>query len=80
MGGSFRLRRSWPVHYGGSLDARARTDATVNAFRVLTQDVGIFTMSYSLENIPVRAGLSGPGPRWSAQPGSTWNVHEWTWQ
>jgi peptide/nickel transport system substrate-binding protein len=63
-----------------SLDERAREDAELQALRVLTQDVGIFAMSYNTENIPVRRGLVGPGTRWPAQTGTTWNVHEWEWK
>jgi peptide/nickel transport system substrate-binding protein len=63
-----------------SLDDGARTDSLLQALKVMSDDVGIFTMSYNTENIPVRKGLFGPGPRWSAQGGTTWNIHEWTWQ
>ena len=63
-----------------SLDQRAREDAELQALRAMTQDVGIFTMSYNTENIPVRKGLIGPGTRWPAQTGTTWNVHEWEWR
>jgi ABC-type transport system substrate-binding protein len=63
-----------------SLDEAARQSATVQALRVMSQDVGIIAMSYNTENIPVRKGLFGPGTRWPAQTGTTWNVHEWEWR
>jgi len=63
-----------------SLDATERANAVVEALRILTTDVGLFGLSYTSENIPVRKGLAGPGPRWPGQVGNTWNVHEWHWQ
>jgi peptide/nickel transport system substrate-binding protein len=63
-----------------SLDARERSQAVVQALRVLTEDVGVFGLSYNSENIAVRKGLVGPGPRWPAQVGNSWNVHEWSWR
>jgi peptide/nickel transport system substrate-binding protein len=62
-----------------TLDDRERAEAVVQAFRVLTEDVGVIGMSYNMEIIPVRKGLIGPAPRWPAQPGNTWNVYEWRW-
>jgi peptide/nickel transport system substrate-binding protein len=62
-----------------SLEESARADATIQALKVMSDDVGVFAMSYNTENIPIRKGLTGPGPRWSAQGGTTWNVHEWSW-
>ena len=62
-----------------TLDDRERDEAVVQAFRVLTEDVGVIGMSYNMEIIPVRKGLVGPAPRWPAQPGNTWNVYEWRW-
>lgn len=38
------------------------------------------SMSYVVENIAVRKGLVGLGPRWPGQIGSTWNVHDWRWE
>lgn len=63
-----------------SLDARERSQAVVQALKALTEDVGVFGLSYNSENIAVRRGLVGPGPRWPAQVGNTWNVHEWQWR
>jgi peptide/nickel transport system substrate-binding protein len=62
-----------------SLNDAERVDATVQAFQTMNDEVGIITMSYSTENIPIRKGLVGPGPRWPAQGGTTWNIHEWAW-
>lgn len=56
-----------------------QADAVVEMFRVLTDDLGYFGMSYHMDNTPVRKGLVGPGPRWPAQAGNTWNIHEWRW-
>jgi len=63
-----------------SLDVAERETAVVQALRVLTEDVGIIGLSYNTENVAVRKGLIGPGPRWPAQVGNTWNIHEWRWQ
>jgi peptide/nickel transport system substrate-binding protein len=63
-----------------SLDVGERDTAVVQALRVLTEDVGIIGLSYNTENVATRKGLVGPGPRWSAQVGNTWNVHEWRWE
>lgn len=63
-----------------SLDARERDDAVIGALRILTDDVGIIGLSYNSENLAVRKGLVGPGPRWPAQVGNTWNIHEWRWE
>jgi peptide/nickel transport system substrate-binding protein len=62
-----------------TLDDRERADAVTQAFKVLTEDVGVIPMSYNMEIVPVRRGLVGPAPRWPAQPGNTWNVYEWRW-
>jgi len=62
-----------------SLDANERADATASAVRILAQEVGVLGMSYNSENIAVRKGLVGPGPRSSEQVGNTWNIHEWHW-
>lgn len=62
-----------------SLDAAERESAIVGALRVMTQDVGIIGLSYSTENVAVRKGLVGPGPRWPSQVGNTWNIHQWYW-
>jgi peptide/nickel transport system substrate-binding protein len=63
-----------------SLDAAERARALVQALKILTEDLGIIGLSYTSENIPVRKGLIGPGPRWPGQVGNTWNVHEWHWK
>jgi ABC-type oligopeptide transport system substrate-binding subunit len=62
-----------------TLDEQERANAVVNAFRLLTQDVGVIPMSYNLDNIAVRKGLVGPVARWSSAQGDTWNIHEWYW-
>jgi peptide/nickel transport system substrate-binding protein len=62
-----------------SLDPAERENAVVGALRVLTEDVGIIGLSYNTENVAVRRGLVGPGPRWPSQVGNTWNVHQWYW-
>jgi len=62
-----------------TLNPGERNDAVVNAWKVLTENVGIFGLSYTPESIPVKKGLSGPGPRWPAQLGGTWNVQDWQW-
>jgi hypothetical protein len=63
-----------------SLDPQERGDAVVQALRILTEEVGLFGLSYVNENIAVRKGLLGPGPRWPGQIGTTWNIHEWRWE
>jgi ABC-type transport system substrate-binding protein len=63
-----------------SLNATERESAVVGALRVLTEDVGIIGLSYSTENVAVRKGLVGPGPRWPSQVGNTWNIHQWYWE
>ena len=63
-----------------SLDRPDRENAIVQAFRVLTEEVGVLGLSYNTENVAVRKGLVGPGARWPAQVGTTWNVHEWYWR
>jgi ABC-type transport system substrate-binding protein len=62
-----------------SLDETERTSAIAAGLRVLTSDVGVLGMSYNSENIAVRKGLVGPGPRSSEQVGETWNIFEWRW-
>jgi peptide/nickel transport system substrate-binding protein len=62
-----------------SLDGTERADATASALRLLAQEVGVLPLSYNSENIAVRRGLVGPGPRSSEQVGNTWNVHDWHW-
>lgn len=61
-----------------SLVETERADATVQALRVITEEVPIIPMSYNLDNVAVRKGLKGPGPR-QPQTKDTWNIHEWTW-
>jgi ABC-type transport system substrate-binding protein len=62
-----------------SLDAGERAEAVVQALRVMTEEAGIIGIAYNAESIPVRRGLVGPGPRWPAQVGTTWNIHQWHW-
>jgi peptide/nickel transport system substrate-binding protein len=62
-----------------SLDPGERGRAVTQALKILTEDVGLIGLFYTSENIPVRTGLVGPGPRWPGQIGNTWNIHEWTW-
>jgi ABC-type transport system substrate-binding protein len=63
-----------------SLDATERSNAVLQALKIITEDVGILGLSYNSEAIPVPKGLVGPGARWPAQIGNTWNVHEWRWE
>ena len=63
-----------------ALDPRERDQAGIEAIKILTEEVGVFGLAYNSENIAVRKGLVGPGPRWPAQVGNTWNVHEWRWE
>ncbi|MPZ15579.1 MAG: hypothetical protein GEU73_14355 [Chloroflexi bacterium] len=65
---------------GSSLEANERANAVVGALQILTTDVGLIGLSYTSENIAVRKGLTGPGPRWPGQVGNTWNIHEWRWE
>jgi peptide/nickel transport system substrate-binding protein len=62
-----------------SLNASERADATASALRILAQEVGVLGLSYNSENIAVRRGLVGPGPRSSEQVGNTWNIQDWHW-
>ena len=48
--------------------------------KIITQDVAYIPLSYNTENIPVRKGLIGPGPRWPGQTGNTWNAYQWYWE
>jgi peptide/nickel transport system substrate-binding protein len=63
-----------------SLDSREREAAAIEGLRIITEEVGVFGLSYSSEGIAVRHGLIGPGQHWPPQVGTTWNVHQWTWQ
>ncbi|HZT06269.1 MAG TPA: ABC transporter substrate-binding protein [Chloroflexota bacterium] len=63
-----------------SLDPAERGQAVVDALKILTEDVGVLGLSYNSENIAVRKGLAGPGPRWPAQQGDTWNIQDWHWE
>jgi peptide/nickel transport system substrate-binding protein len=63
-----------------SLDPAQRDTGVINALKELTDQVGAFGLSYNSENIAVRNGLVGPGPRWPGQIGTTWNVYQWEWQ
>jgi ABC-type transport system substrate-binding protein len=63
-----------------ALDPTERGQAVVEALKILTEDVGIIGIGYNSENLAVKKGLVGPGPRWPGQIGNTWNVHEWRWE
>lgn len=63
-----------------SLDPKERAQAVIRALHVLTDDVGVFGLSYNSESLAVKKGLIGPGPRWPAQVGNTWNIYDWYWQ
>ena len=63
-----------------SLDDDERASATVDAFKIVTNDVAVIPMSYNLDNIAVRKGLIGPGQRWPSAQGDTWNINEWRWE
>jgi peptide/nickel transport system substrate-binding protein len=60
-----------------SLEPAERARAEMDAVRVLTDQLGAFGISLSLDTIPVRKGLVGPQPR--AGLTTTWNVFEWQW-
>jgi peptide/nickel transport system substrate-binding protein len=62
-----------------TLSQQERADAIVNSLKILTEEAGVIPMSYNLDNIAARKGLVGPGARWPAARGDTWNVHEWRW-
>lgn len=62
-----------------TLDSTERASALVEAFRVVTEDLPIIPMSYNLDNVAVRKGLVGPGPR-VGTASDMWNIHEWYWQ
>jgi peptide/nickel transport system substrate-binding protein len=62
-----------------AFDEGERANATVDALKVLTQGVPVIPLSYNIEYVGVRKGLQGPVPRWPAQRGYTWNIHEWRW-
>jgi ABC-type transport system substrate-binding protein len=59
-----------------TLDPIARANATVDALRVIAEDVPNIPMSYNLDNVAVQKGLIGLGPRVSTAD-DLWNVHEW---
>jgi peptide/nickel transport system substrate-binding protein len=63
-----------------SLDPSEREAAIIQAFRAMSEDVGVLGLSYNTENVAVRKGLVGPGARWPGQVGTTWKIHEWRWQ
>jgi ABC-type transport system substrate-binding protein len=63
-----------------SLDPVERAGAVVGALKILTEDVGVFGLAYNSENVAVRKGLVGPGARWPAQIGNTWNIQDWHWE
>ena len=63
-----------------SLDRAERDNALIQALRVITEDVGVISLTYNTENVAVRKGLVGPGARWPGQTGNTWSIHEWYWE
>jgi peptide/nickel transport system substrate-binding protein len=63
-----------------TLNAAERENAVIQAMRIIADDVVYIPLSYNSENIPVRKGLVGPGPRWPGQTGNTWNAHQWYWE
>lgn len=56
-----------------------RTTSILEAVKLLAEEVPMIGTSYHMENVAVRSGLMGPEPRWHAQRGVTWNVHQWRW-
>lgn len=63
-----------------SLDPNERASALVQALKIITEDVGIIPLLHYSDILAFRKGLVGPGQRWPAQGGTTWNVHEWDWR
>ena len=63
-----------------TLNAEEREQAIIEGMKIITQDVAFIPLSYNSENIPVRKGLVGPGPRWPGQTGNTWNAWQWFWE
>lgn len=62
-----------------TLDEEERASSIAGALKRLTEDVAVIPMSYNLDNVAVRKGLRGPGPR-PGEGADTWNIHEWQWQ
>jgi peptide/nickel transport system substrate-binding protein len=63
-----------------SLSANERTGATLNALKVLTEEVGVLGLSHLVQHNWVRKGLAGPGSLAAGQKGGyTWNAAEWHW-
>jgi peptide/nickel transport system substrate-binding protein len=60
-----------------SLEAAERENAWIQALKILTDDVGVVGLSYNMQVLAARTGITGPGQRWPGQSGSTWNIHEW---
>lgn len=52
----------------------------MQALKIITEDVGIIPLLHYSDILAFRKGLVGPGQRWPAQGGTTWNVHEWYWE
>jgi peptide/nickel transport system substrate-binding protein len=63
-----------------ALNAAEREQAIIEGMKIITRDVVYIPLSYNSENIPVRKGLVGPGPRWPGQTGNTWNAYQWYWE
>lgn len=63
-----------------ALNPSEREQAIIEGMKIITQDVAYIPLSYNSENIPVRKGLVGPGPRWPGQTGNTWNAYQWYWE
>ncbi|HZT07063.1 MAG TPA: peptide ABC transporter substrate-binding protein [Chloroflexota bacterium] len=63
-----------------SLSQDERVQATLNALKIMTEDVGILGLSHLVQHNWVRRGLEGPGSIAAGQKGGyTWNVVEWHW-
>jgi hypothetical protein len=52
----------------------------IQAFKMLTEEVGVFGTTTTAENIAIRDGLVGPTNRWPGQVGATFNIYEWEWK
>jgi peptide/nickel transport system substrate-binding protein len=63
-----------------SLDPADRRSAVIQAFKMLTEEVGVFGTTTTAENIAIRDGLVGPTNRWPGQVGATFNIYEWEWK
>ncbi len=62
-----------------NLNEAERIDLTLSALKLLSDELPAVPLSYNIEFIAVRQGLTGPVARPVAQRGYTWNIHEWGW-